>query len=300
MKISRGVAAPARAYRWLRRIPLYFRRHELRLERLEAELFAAAANHTCQVAELLRPVRSSHLFSRVGALRDGGYLIASDRGVPDFVISIGVGTECSADEELAHLGSRVFQFDHTVSHSPARHPNITFIKRGLGPEAIDAGSQTLSLDQLIHITGTPADQTAWLMMDAEGAEWDLLGRRCESLLRFEQVAIEFHCLSMLSNGRIAEIMLQALEKLRTSFVPVAWHPNNFAPVHVIGNRWVPDVLEVTLVRSDCFLSGSEPPGSDLFLPNDSLRPEHPEPFSPFEHASLGPLPTVFRDGLGYS
>lgn len=136
----------------------------------------------------------------------------------------------------------------------------------------------------------PDTGAAWLMLDAEGVEWDLVAYPTSTLERFDQIVIEFHLLSLLGDPRYAEGIVAALEKLAASFVPVSWHPNNFAPAHVIAGMFVPDVLEVGYIRRDLFRPGDEKPPTTLFLPNDARRPEHPEPLTAAPVSTLGPLP----------
>jgi hypothetical protein len=221
-------------------------------------------------------------------------VVAEDLGVPTIAISIGVGNECSVDEGLAQRGVKVFQFDHTVERSPSTHPNISFHRRGLGT---GSEGETVSLATLVDLTGAPDDAPAWLLLDAEGVEWDLLTSEASSLRRFDQLLIEFHLLSLLGDPACARTMLAALERLGNDFVPVSWHPNNFSPVHVIGGFAVPDVLEVGFVRKDLFRPGPDLPDPGLFLPNDPLRPEHPEPFVRHSASALGPVPESLAAAL---
>ena len=276
-----------RAENWARSIPMRFWGVELRLRRLEQAVFTTSRIQVEAAANLLRPRQSSHVFTRIGANRDGGYVIVNDTGIPDLVVSIGVGGECSSDDELARRGAKVFQFDHTVEASPAKHSNVTFVRRGLGNES---RAHTDTLERLMADASIPDAGTAWLMLDAEGVEWDLATYQTSTLERFDQIVIEFHLLSLLGDPRYAEGIIAALNNLAASFVPVSWHPNNFAPTHIIADRFVPDVLEVGYIRKDLFRPGDETPPTTLFLPNDARRAEHPEPFTAAPVSTLGPLP----------
>jgi hypothetical protein len=290
----RGLVRLRRVMRWARSIPQRFHSLELRLGRLESSVFAAAEEHVVRVAELLTPHPSSHRFERIGDARDGGYVIATDFGLPETAVSIGVGHECSADEALANRGTRVFQFDHTVESSPSSNPNITFLRRGLGGSSDES---TAPLQRLIEAAGITRDQSCWLLIDAEGAEWDLLNDETAPLVMFDQIVMEIHLLSLLGDPRTAAVIIAGLETLRRDFTPIAWHPNNFGPIHVIGRRMVPDVIEATFIRTDRFLAGDHCPDPGLFLPNDQNRPEHPEPFLCAPYSALGALPECFATVL---
>lgn len=260
---------------------------KLRVDRIEGLLTPNAAESVGRVADALRPVPSRHDFRRIGAENDGGYVIAADLGCPTAVVSIGVGPECSADVELAKWGARVFQFDHTVNRSPSTHANIQFFPIGLGNRPSDL---TQPLDDLVRIAGIEEGTDAWLMIDAEGVEWDLLRFQAEAVSRFSQISIEFHLLSLLSDESAAGVMATCVEKLRSSHVPVAWHVNNFAPVHAIGGFWVPDVIEVSFVHSSRFRPGDALPNAALFSQNNPVGPKVVEPFSPASLSPLGSMP----------
>lgn len=102
--------------------------------------------------------------------------------------------------------------------------------------------------------------------------------------------IEFHLPSLLFDESAAGVMAACVEKLRLSHVPVAWHVNNFAPVHAIGGFWVPDVIEVSFVHSSRFRPGDALPNAALFSQNNPVGPKVVEPFSPASLSPLGSMP----------
>jgi hypothetical protein len=73
---------------------------------------------------------------------------------------------------------------------------------------------------------------------------------------------------------------------------VAFNINNFAPVHVIGGKRVPDVLEVTFVRRAEFVPGEHAPDPDLFARNNRFGPSGGEAFASVPLSTLGSLPEV--------
>ncbi len=262
---------------------------ETRIERLEHLLFAGGTPVVDAFAEALTPRPSGHTFERFGSVNDGGYVLAMDFGPPDVVISIGVGSECQADDDLAQIGARVWQFDHTVAGSPSTHPAVTFMKLGLSKTETQ---ETKKLQDLLSRTDVKSHESVWLMLDAEGVEWDVLDDVATDLSRFAQISMEIHLLSLAADVERARVMVRGLKRLRASHVPVAWHVNNFAPVHIIGGKRVPDVLEVTFVRNAEFVSGSELPNQGLFSLNNPFGSEVGQPFGEAPLSGLGPVPEV--------
>lgn len=258
-----------------------------RLDALEGLLLRTASEMILEAAALLRPISSSHEFVRVGGDHDGGYVVARDLAGPDAAMSIGVGQDVSADEELASWGVCVWQFDHTVAESPATSDRITFTRIGVG---VERSAELAPIEHLLTMMDTDPEDSVWLLLDAEGVEWDVLTFSRPTIERFDQIVIEFHLLRLLSEPMRGEVMLQALRALAATHVPVAWHPNNFAPVQIIGGHFVPDVLEVTFVAKRCFRPGIGLPATSLYAPNDPHGPRVPEPFAPVALSPYGPTP----------
>jgi hypothetical protein len=81
---------------------------------------------------------------RMGAERDGGYVMLDDFGPARNALSLGIGADVSWDSAIAGRGFHVYQFDPTVARSPEANPHFVFHQtRVVGrPEA--HGDVTLS------------------------------------------------------------------------------------------------------------------------------------------------------------
>lgn len=272
---------------------------EERLRILESTAFVSHSDTIERFAQMLRPVPNSHDFERIGSSRDGGYLIPRDLPRPDGVISIGVGPECSADEAMAERGVPVWQFDHTVLQSPSDHPNIKFRRLGVRSSLEPSRKDLQSLRNLLSLVVPSESDRLWLFFDAEGVEWDVLVDQEADLDRFDVISIELHRISWLTHPEFREIMLNGLERLRSSHAPVAWHPNNFAPTIILGNHYVCDVLEVTFVKTSLIvLAGSDGASlEDLAQPNNPHGYQAPEPFSVCSENPYGDMPFSLRTSI---
>lgn len=192
---------------------------------------------------------------RVGSHFDGGYVLP--RRIVDAargVVSIGVGDNNEVDLELADRGLRVHAWDHTVAGLPRSHELITFHRVGVG--AID-GSGLKTLEEITDASFGAEASGLVLLMDAEGAEWDVFSTVADEVLgRYTVISLELHDLgnALLPGSPV----LQVLSRLRSSFVPVAVHANNHSASWRSGDFVLPDALEVTYVRSDLMPEGAHP------------------------------------------
>lgn len=222
------------------------------------------------VSSMLSPEASAHEFTRIGSPRDGGYVIATD--IPQgWVLSLGVGSDNCADVHLAESGLPVFEFDHTVEGPPASHKNILFQPKGLGSTAQDP---LFPLDHLMDLCH-PRQGEGLLMIDVEGAEWEMLAQQAPGsasrvLDAFGQICIELHGLEELLDPHAN--LLEGLSNLVAHHVPLVSHVNNYGPCLPVSGSMLPTVLELTLVRSDLFQAGSGHVPDHLLSPNDPEGP----------------------------
>jgi hypothetical protein len=221
------------------------------------------------LADILVPVPSTHSLKRYGTAGDGGYILAEDLLDRETIISLGVGSDVSADEDLATRGHHVFQFDPTIPCSPSNHANIEFFRVGI-TGMIDV-PQMERLKDLLLLANVSAGEEYCLLMDVEGAEWDVLSDPSTDLSRCRQLGIELHALELVAAKELQPSMLAALSKLGTDFVCISAHANNFASGLHLGGFFIPSVAEFTFVRRDLFNSATAPPSRTLqaaISPND--------------------------------
>jgi hypothetical protein len=241
---------------------LHVERNEALLLRevVESRMLTHLATHdqTTQVAvaeaaavvEMLHPVECREPLVRVGAPRDGGYL------VPDVLASVtdcfspGVADASHFEAHLAERGIRCFLADGSVVGPAAAHPLITFERVWLGGHD-DATTTTLASWMRRHVPETARDLL--LQMDIEGAEYEtLLATPRRELGRFSVIVVELHHLEDLlwdPNGRGGRIK-DTLERLALDFRVAHLHPNNCMPQVSVGGLTLPSVMEATFVRPD--------------------------------------------------
>lgn len=211
-----------------------------------------------RAVELIRPVTVDHdSLVRVGGDGDGGYVMMRQPPV-EAAISIGVGPDVSWDLDVAAMGVPVHLFDHTVRGLPERVPGGVFHRIGVGSS--DSG-RLRSLGTIAARCGTGPDRSAWLKMDVEGAEWEVLPTAANGLLdQFDQIVMEMHQLDALGDVRRADGVLRSLEVLRQHHLPVHVHANNYSRLIRFGTFWFPQVIEVSWVNRR-LLDSAEPAAS---------------------------------------
>lgn len=189
--------------------------------------------------------------ARVGGRNDGGYVMAHGFQNCPVAYSIGVGPQVEWDLEMAGHGAIVHQYDHTVEGSPSSHPNFRFNKIGIGPDLTNEA--LITLEEMLKRNGDSERKGMILQLDVEGAEWEVLAAvESELLAAFDQINIEFHTMSKLSDptfrGRAEAIWAKLLRTHR----PIHIHGNNGAGFHLVKGVPLPDVIEVSYCHRERF------------------------------------------------
>ena len=231
-----------------------------------AELFA--------LLNLIRPWQiASDVKVRLGSEGDGGYVMPSMSKKSNTVLSIGIGDEVSFDNQLAELGARVLQFDHTIAGSPSTHPRIEFHRVGWGRDE----GPFISLNSMVKMLDWEDARHPILKFDTEGAEWDcLFESTTEDLARFEVLAGEFHAFDELVNRAYFDKAYAVFSKLALTHHVVHMHANNAGGMVMLGGIPFPRLLELTYLRKNAALfSGhsAEPIPGPLDRPNVRQLPE---------------------------
>ncbi len=110
--------------------------------------------------------------TRIGGDRDGGYVMLDCLRAGAPVLSYGVGPDVSFDLAMAERGHPVTAFDHVVEVLPGEHPNLRWVREGIG-ERDEPAARIASLST--HAARyAPDGEDMILKIDVEGAEWHAL------------------------------------------------------------------------------------------------------------------------------
>lgn len=214
-----------------------------------------------------------HQKARVGGDHDGGYVMLDDFESVETALSLGIGADASWDLALAQRGIRVVQFDHAIETSPSTHERCVFFGKRIVPsQPVDSRDTTIA--QVLDEHAAPSDDRLILKIDIEGSEWDVFDALAGAVVdRFAQIVCEFHDFHRILEADWRDRAVRVLTKLNGSHTVVHIHGNNFRPIISIGDILIPEVIELTFVRSRSYATTdaqAEFPGP-LDNPNNSRR-----------------------------
>ena len=228
-----------------------------RLHVLESRLVSSEEqiNEWREIHSLLKPwIIPDLTLTRFGAVNDGGYvlprlLVDSANGA----VSIGVGSEISADRELAGCGLPVHAWDHTVSELPEKGSGVIFHPQGLGSDPLN--NLLVPLSKIVQSSFGQEQGELILMLDCEGGEWETLIRlNLKTLERFSIISAELH---FLGNALVdARPFIESLRFINEYFIPVSTSSNNYSAIWSVDGITLPDYVEITWVNRS-FLSESD-------------------------------------------
>jgi hypothetical protein len=212
---------------------------------------------------------------RLGAPADGGYVMLDDLAAGRHALSLGIGTDVSWDSDMAALGYRVFQYDHSVPGSPQPNEHFLFHRRRVVGRKEDRDDITLT--EILAQPDLASDRNLIVKIDIDDAEWDLLARTDSALLgRIRQLVIEFSEMRRFVDDAWRATMLAAMNNLTATHACVHIHGNNWGSYTVIGGIPFPNYFETAFVRrADYTLvpsSASFP--TELDRPNNPKRPDY--------------------------
>ena len=215
------------------------------------DLSSSVTHMALDVLRLLQPYRLAGASKvRVGRFFDGGYVMIDRFDGIDAAYSLGINDDVSWDMDIANRGIPIFQYDHTIPGLPEQHPLFHWEPKCISGIA-DPLADIETLETLIDKNGHTDSTEMLLKCDIEGSEWLLLAMTPNGILRqFRQIVLELHNFTFLSEWHHANNVRRAILNLTASHRVVHVHANNFAPWTVVGGVPVPNVLEVTLVRTD--------------------------------------------------
>jgi hypothetical protein len=206
---------------------------------------------------------------RVGGPNDGGYVLLNDLDEIDGVLSLGVGPDVSWDLDIGQKVQTIHLYDHTINRLPKPIPTGQWFKEKIVVNGDLAGT---SFEEAV--ARLPDTDRLMLKCDIEDSEWAIFSQcNSEILNKFSQIIVEFHWLTdKLLNDKY-ELMINALENLARTHSVINIHANNHAKFEIIANCPIPDVLEITYVRTKSYKFVPPQLIKNLNAPNYDGKPE---------------------------
>jgi hypothetical protein len=200
---------------------------------------------------------------RLGCHSDGGYVLGDLDEEYDCYISAGISNEESFSRDFIHkynmLKENCYGFDGTINNYPYEYTDkIQFIKKNIHYENNDNNTNlSFLLEKYNNI---------FLKMDIEGGEYAwLLNIKEPELNKFKQIVIEFHGITDRDYSWLADFQdkIKCLEKLANTHYLIHAHGNNHGKY--VNN--IPDVIELTYVNKNYFISTPELNTQSFPIPN---------------------------------
>ena len=168
---------------------------------------------------------------RIGKHNDGGYVIVALPTEYDLLLSGGIETDTSFEDEFLEIYNvNCVAFDASITKCPSVHPRFTWIPKYVGTRNTD------NLDNLHSYLESHSN--IFLKMDIEGAEIPWLETLSEKHMNsLAQIVMEFH--NPFSNRET--LVMQKIQKTHVLF---HLHANNYGGMR--GN--IPRVFECTYVN----------------------------------------------------
>lgn len=218
---------------------------------------------------------------RIGRPHDGGYIICDLAGSYDCIIGCGIADDISFEQALVTRYAKIpcFAFDGTIKRLPVADPRICFFKKNIGAYET---AETTNLDLFLY-----GFKDVFIKMDIEGHEFRVLPTFSESnMKKIKQLVLEVHTpadiqmypdyykgLQDITNPHLIRLM----EKMKATHTLVHVHPNNACGMHILEGIQMPNVLECTFVRNDCFVGPRELSKEPIPGPLDMRNiPEKPD------------------------
>lgn len=250
----------------------------------------------------LRPRIVDDLVRR-GNSKDGGYVLPSSvLATIDAVVSFGLSTDWSIEEDLARANNQltIHVYDHSVGvKSFARAlKNATFKFLGgrtslaelrsrystyAGYKNFFVGNRIHFRERIFNRRDNPNDATidlvfrrvvaarhVFLKMDIEGAEYRVIPQILTFSDRIDLMVVEFH-----DTDPSRAIFEDQVNAILDHFNIVHLHGNNIAGVAADG---LPECLEITFLSKRFETTGAfrdRLPLAGLDVPNDPLKPDVP-------------------------
>jgi len=206
---------------------------------------------------------------RVGGPNDGGYVMLKNLDEVDGVLSLGVGPDVSWDTDVSEKIPLIHLYDHTIEKLPKPIPTARWFKEKVVAKGDSTGT---SFEEAV--ARLPDTNQLLLKCDIEDSEWEIFSN-CDSkiLEKFDQIVVEFHWLADKICNDKYDLALNALQNLARTHSVVNIHANNYAKFQIIANCPIPDVIEISYVRTKSYKFEQNPLVKNLNAPNFLEKPE---------------------------
>jgi len=187
---------------------------------------------------------------RLGAEKDGGYLVPDDLEGIEACFSPGIDKTTVFEMDCSKRGMKLFMADRSVEIPNLNLPpeKYAFLKKNIG---VTNSADFITMDEWFNVSQLDPGADLLLQMDIEGCEYLSLIATSEDLLkRFRIIIVEFHDLHNLWEKNFFNQAEAVFNKLLQHHTCVHLHPNNYAKVLSLNGVEIPNLIEFTFIRND--------------------------------------------------
>ena len=198
----------------------------------------------------LRPYNVGIELIRMGAKRDGGYLVPNDTEGISACFSPGVNKVSEFEMDCHNRNMKIFLADKSVDKPRLnlKQEQFHFLKKFVGCLNND---DFITLDDWAEMMPVEKGEELMLQMDIEGAEYVTLINTSEALLKsYRIIVLEIHGLHKIWNQEFYKLASAAFDKLLQHHTCVHIHPNNHGTIVEHEGIEIPTVMEMTFIRND--------------------------------------------------
>lgn len=196
----------------------------------------------------LHPITTDKELIRIGAERDGGYLVPNDLDGIEACFSPGVGAKSKFEEDCLNYGMKTYLADASVESLPTENDQLHFTKKFIGAYDND---NYMTIDSWVSSSNISDKSDLLLQMDIEGFEYQALLNVTDRLLkRFRLIVLEVHHLDSLWSTDFFQIASAFFDKLLINHACVHIHPNNTNSIAKIDGIEIAPTIEMTFLRND--------------------------------------------------
>lgn len=254
----------------IRHVPLRLDRIQIakdRTRRAKEADQATARERALWLVSRLWPIDDGELI-RVGAARDGGYLIPANIRKVKGLFSPGVSNVVEFEMHFARQGIQCFLADGSISKLPVEHPRFEFTPKYIGNGNGDS-DDWITLEHWLEISLDGNSKDLVLQMDIEGSEYEVFASTPRTLFsKFTMIVLELHDLHEISGDVGWDKIRKVFDIVDDLFEVVHLHANNNEIPVIVGGIPVPPVVELTMTQKK-----SQPSGTSNAKPRRTI--EHP-------------------------
>ena len=217
--------------------------------------------------KMIKPEIYKPKLIRIGSKYDGGYALAK-YNKNNILISGGISNNSDFESRICSRILYSYLFDHTIKTVNLSIDNYAFYRKKLVTKGDQYG---VNLNDFISQIDS---KHLILKLDIEGDEWNILSQfSASSLLKCEQIVVEFHNVLDIYNTKKFDLYIKVLTKIRKHHKVINVNVNNYGASSMLFGEKISDVYEISFLRNDLYAKMPKAKISMLTSKNNPMYPQ---------------------------